>query len=324
LFVASEGSWPVGSSGGLFASEDHGTGLVPGESRQNLACGGHRRVLWCRVRSQRLTLKVCVETTMSCSLPPEILDLIVDHLHDDRITLKACCLVSGLWVPRTRKHLFAHIEFHTSKSHIELWKKTFPDPQDSPAYHTRSLAICGTPVVTAADEGVGGWIRTFHNVVHLQLSRLDRASLVPFHGLSPTVRSLRLSQTTPDVFGLICSFPLLENLALNALEGDADGWNTPSTPPKLTGSLDLRMSGRAHSVTRRLLELPGGLRFSRVNAVFFDEDAESVKDLVSGCSDTLEFLSIVYCPQSAFPSVPVTVPYLTAVRRHTHTWGASA
>jgi len=263
------------------------------------------------------------------SPPPEILDLIVDHLHNEPATLKACCVVSKSWVPRTRKHLFAHVKFLVSKSNIELWKKTFPDPQDSPARHTRSLSISGIPFVTAADEGVGGWIRTFRNVVHLkfyhlQFSHLRRAaSLVPFYGLSPAVRSLCLSDATPDVFDLICSFPLLENLELTVLYGDADGRNVPSTSPKLTGSLNLRVFRSACSVTRRLLELPGGLHFSKINAVFLDGNAQSVKDLVSGCSDTLEYLTIFHYPPGAFPSAPVTIQYLIAVRRHIHAEDAS-
>ncbi|KAF9643160.1 hypothetical protein BDM02DRAFT_3081141, partial [Thelephora ganbajun] len=55
------------------------------------------------------------QTTMSnprqFHLPPEILDYIIDLLHDKPETLKQCCLVSKSWVSRTRKHLFADIEF---------------------------------------------------------------------------------------------------------------------------------------------------------------------------------------------------------------------
>ena len=55
-------------------------------------------------------------------LPPEILDYIVELLHDDKTVLKRCCVVSKSWIPRTRKHLFANIRLFTKK-HLESWKK---------------------------------------------------------------------------------------------------------------------------------------------------------------------------------------------------------
>jgi len=67
-------------------------------------------------------------------LSPEILDYIIDLLHDKQETLKERCLVSKPWVPRTQKHLFADIMFRSAVD-IELWKKTFPDHSSSPAYH---------------------------------------------------------------------------------------------------------------------------------------------------------------------------------------------
>jgi hypothetical protein len=131
---------------------------------------------------------------MSSSLPPEILDLIVDHLHDEPTALKLCCVVSKSWIQRTLKHLFACVEFSAPQSHIEPWKKAFLDPSNSPAHHTRSLSICDIPSVTASDAG--GWIRLFKNLVCLQLESRDweacLPSLVPFHGLSPALRSLSL------------------------------------------------------------------------------------------------------------------------------------
>ena len=54
--------------------------------------------------------------TMPCTpLLPELLDHIVDFLHDSSDALKSCCLVSKLWAPRTRMHLFACIRFYTAK-----------------------------------------------------------------------------------------------------------------------------------------------------------------------------------------------------------------
>jgi len=132
------------------------------------------------------------EATMPCTLPPEILDLVIDHLHDEPTTLKACCVVSKSWVPRTRKHLFARVDFRAVELSVERWKKNFPDPSNSPAHHTRTLCIRDLPTLTAEDTEVGGWIRSFHNVVQLRLEHITwegpQSPLIHFHGLSSTVR----------------------------------------------------------------------------------------------------------------------------------------
>ena len=65
---------------------------------------------WDDGESQRL---LCGSGKPRCCrrLVPEIFDLIVDHLRDDRKALKACCLVSKEWIPRARRHIFACIMF---------------------------------------------------------------------------------------------------------------------------------------------------------------------------------------------------------------------
>ena len=88
---------------------------------------------------------------MLCSFPSELLN----HLREPTM-LKTCCVVSKSWIHRTRKHLLARVEFHAPESHIELWKKTFLDPSNSPAHHTHTLPIRGLPFVTAAGADAGG------------------------------------------------------------------------------------------------------------------------------------------------------------------------
>ena len=240
--------------------------------------------------------------SMLCPLPPEILDLVVAHLHTELTTLKACCVVSKSWIHRTRIHLFAHIKFDTSNCDIERWKKAFPDSSSSPAHHTRHLLIRGLSAVTAADAG--GWIRAFHNLVHLQLEGVgggEGVSLIPFYGLSPTLRSLNLIYTSPGVLDLICSFPLLEDLGLVSPSEGSHVRNTPLTSPKLTGSLDLSMLGGIHPVARRLLSLPNGLHFTKITAACIDEGIHPVRDLVSRCSGTLESISVFYYTPGASP-----------------------
>jgi len=121
----------------------------------------------------------------------------------------------------------------------------------------------------------------------------------------------------------MCSFPFLEDFALLSLGyGDeVDRSTTPSTSPRLTGTLDLSSRGRAAGieiglVTRRLLDLPGGLNFTKVRlSCMGGRDFESATDSVVGCSNTLKSLDVVNYLISEFPSVHVPDQCLTSSRR---------
>jgi hypothetical protein len=264
---------------------------------------------------------------MSSPLPPEILDLIVGFLHDEPDALKACCLVSKSWIHRTREYLFAHVEF-SMKSHIRIWKKTFPDPHNSPARYTGSLSIRTSQVATPMDMGAGGRIRTFSGVVRLRVDTSDhtKVTFVSLRGLSPTLKSLHLVCWTAvpppsEIFGLVCSFPLLEDLALSFLsnESEVDRWSIPSTSPKLTGCLELTTLSGFRSTVHPLLELPGGLHFSKIIVSCFSEGIELTADLVSKCSATLECLTVrSYDAGTGFVSVSVVGQYLTVIYEHSH------
>ena len=247
---------------------------------------------------------------MSCSLPPEIVDLIIDHLHDEPATLKACCLVSKSWIQRTRIHLFVDIKFHPLGRRVSRWRETFPDRTNSPAHHTRTLSICHPQLITAADVHT---LLTFCGVLQLtvdtDLWHDQRVSLVPLRGF-PVLRSLHLTLTSlPDseIFGLVCSLPLLEDLALvsrNRRRANG-GWNIPPTSPRLTGSLELRMIEGIGSTTRRLLDLPNGLHFTKIAVPWFSGgDILSTMYLVSRCSGTLESLDITNHLSSVFHLAP--------------------
>ena len=141
----------------------------------------------------------------------------------------------------------------------------------------------------------------------------ERASLSLFPGLSPAIKSLRLkSLHTPPctLFDLIYSFSLLEDLTLLALAPvpEPDHWTTPSTFPRFTGSLLL--SGGIGPITRRLLDLPNGLHFTKIALTFdYEADFKLATDLVSRCSHTLESLNVTRDP-GVFPSPPCMVDAL--------------
>ena len=277
---------------------------------------GHVRELRSRDKLWALRL-TSVETVMLPSLPPEILDLIVDNLHDQLVTLKACCLVSKSWVPRSRSHIFAHIEL--SLRFIRSWMKAFPDPSNTPIHHTRNLHLrirnLGVlPIKVCAR------ICSFRRIQELSVSNfgwgeLHSVSFVQLRGLSPTLKSLHLSTSagTPisDIVYLICSFPSLKDLSLHSVrESDTDVWAAPPTSPNFTGFLLLK--GENRFITRRLLELPDGLHFSKICVRGRVEDINpgTVMDLVLKCSGTLETLYLKYHSSGA-PLVSMVSQSLT-------------
>ena len=257
------------------------------------------------------------------SLPPEILDLIVDHLGNEPDTLKSCCLASKSWVPRSRLFLFARVELQSTKSSITSWMKAFPDPSNSPAHYTRTLSI---HMLMSAPTSMFTWLLPFCRIEELVADvfgweELDGVSLAQLHGLSPTLKSLDLSRVgarISDVIDLICSFPLLESFSIHFASFDCniDGWTAPLTSPKLTGSL--RLNGEIRYIARALLDLPGGLHFSNIWARAFTEDVDSrtIMDLISKCSDTLESLSIWYIRSCTFPPSSPADQCLTVTHIH--------
>jgi len=275
-------------------------------------------------------------------LPPEILDSIVDFLHNYPTALKKCCLVSKSWIPRTRKHLFAYIILETERN-LTLWKRTFPDPSISPAHYTKRLVIGSPNIVTTTGAEEGDWIRGFSSVVRLEIDgqKADRSkvSLLPFHGLSPIIKSLRVHFVvipSSRAFDLILSFPLLEDLDVDVRAGSIDNDDESNAPPTivhpsgpmLTGSLQLRLRGGMEPIARRLLSLPGGIHFRELTLTWYHErDSSSTMALVDKCSRTIEVLcitcflrmSIRYrCPHNdrlCFPGAPVAAIDLSKATR---------
>lgn len=49
------------------------------------------------------------------TVPSELVDYIIDFAHDDRDTLRHCSLVSRIWVPSSRHHLFGAVEVSKEK-----------------------------------------------------------------------------------------------------------------------------------------------------------------------------------------------------------------
>ena len=259
----------------------------------------------------------------------ELLDHVVDHLHDERANLENCCLVSKSWIPRARKHLFSTISIRGA-GNLQSWKNAFPDPSSSPARYTKTLVIGCPEVVAIEDVVAGGWLSAFSRVVRLAMhvpsvgDGLDQQdiSLIPFHGLFPAIRSLSIHLITfpsSPIFNLICSFPTLENLHVEVckrLTDRVDGFDVQQSPvqtlnpPAFSGSLKLQVKGGWNPLIHPLLSLPSGIHFRSLCLALNDEkDVSSAVTLVERCHSTLESLrlSCGYIRMFAlFISIPVT------------------
>lgn len=248
-------------------------------------------------------------------IPPEICDHIIDFLQDNPETLKQCCLVSKSWVSRTREHLFAVVMFRTPDD-LEVWKKIFPDPSNSPAHHTHTLSVKCLKAITAVDAANGGWIPTFSCVASLKTfspprDNLGMTNLAPFSKFSPTLKSLSVilcSFIPSQAIDLIYYFPLLEDLTLignNSVFEEPQAVSSSATSPPLTGTLELRLAPGFARMVNRLLDLPNGLHFQKLTlAPSKEEGLPPVGKLVEVCSETLEHLDVSHQPQCAIHFFP--------------------
>ena len=200
---------------------------------------------------------------------------------------------------RTRRHLFDHVYFRHVGRHVNDWKKSFPDPTSSPAHHTRTLSAYSPEFIIVADTDT---LLTFCSVSRLNVDSTrgydQQVCLLPLHGFSPNIKSLYLSfANLPSsvLFGIVCSFPLLEDLSLSCFRFGRrqEAFEALPTSPKLTGTLELRLKREVQFITSQLLGLPDGLHFRRIAVQWVvPGDIRSTMDLASRCSDTLESLEI--------------------------------
>ncbi|KAF9789283.1 hypothetical protein BJ322DRAFT_1041738, partial [Thelephora terrestris] len=195
-----------------------------------------------------------------------------------------------------------HDEPNALRACCLTWRDTFPDPLNSPTNHTRYLRITCKKFIRAALFEKGAWSQSVCNVV--------RFTVWAFEILGSAL------------FELVCSLPRLEDLAIIVSQVDDDfDDNTifSLTSPPLTGPLDLCVSLGMGLVVRRLLELPNGICFRKLEAtVYSEEDLRHAIAVVEGCSETLECIEIICGSTGRFrpfsvPSRPVTGFRLSAL-----------
>ncbi|GLB45006.1 hypothetical protein LshimejAT787_1900840 [Lyophyllum shimeji] len=115
-------------------------------------------------------------------LPQELVDHIIDHLHDDPVTLNSCALVCHAWLPTSRLHIFSKVSLKVTPAagHLtpsELCKRLHRLFTASPSIicYVRELEVLeGSPLggQTAPQAASGGnrsttWVTTECTFPHL-------------------------------------------------------------------------------------------------------------------------------------------------------------
>jgi len=235
------------------------------------------------------------ETAVIPRIPREIIDGILDYLATDSYSavtfLRSCSLVSKSWVPPCRRHLFRFVTFDLRN--VDRWLEAFPRPEESPAHHIRELCVRfgGRDCIP---EGFFEVTPLFKNVEKLTLMGLRGLPLrVPsLWKLPPSVTSLTIKTnafTLVEVRDLLALLPDLNGLSLTgylAAGGVPVGIGTVLRG-RFGGRLRI-LKGPAHEgITKMLLEIPTGLRFTEMEIRCKCKFLLSTVKLAEACGETL-------------------------------------
>jgi hypothetical protein len=175
---------------------------------------------------------------MTWTLPSELDDIILDHLHDDPVTLSRCALVQRSWLPTARYHFWNHLSLNCTSDELTKLHTLITTISPAVGFHIRSV------VVMQKKGEACQWYDL--NLLHYTLSVLsllpnlsnltldglwfgapkrvlragDQAS-EPTNALSLSVRKLTITTCSFDSFEdvqqLCLSFPALARLQLDGV-----------------------------------------------------------------------------------------------------------
>ena len=252
-----------------------------------------------------------VKTVIAPRIPQDIVDEILLHLAIDLRSLRACALASKSWVPLCRRHLF-HTVFLSWG--MDRWLDAFPVPEESPAHHVRALWISIRGTNWFPDEFFEH-IPRFTNVRSLSLSGAGNClgpRLPSLWRLPESVTSLTIDirgVSLVGIWAIMAWLPNLDDLSLWGpfIPADRRELLGVGTLPRgrFCGKLGLRGDHCANEdVLNMLLEIPTGLRFTKVEIRFVRQRLPSVVRFVEACCKTIVKLSLMdsYSGKSHPPS----------------------
>ena len=258
------------------------------------------------------------------NLPLELITLIVDNLHDDRATLRACAPASHVFLPRSQAHLFERIELRPRRSrtlnhqgaevvnqeNTDTMQTCIPSAPHGVLSYTRNLSIVlGLFAKPYPLDGIRDHLMAFKNVSDLRIllyatqffqEDLALASRY-FSNFRQTLRCLHLKTwlTNPkDLITFIAFFPLLEEVSIDGhaisdplpfpyhmLEGPG-----PDPCSLFKGSLRLNRFQSKNNFATELVKFQVRYHTLSISNV---EVSTGIQELIMACAPTLRVLNIV-------------------------------
>lgn len=251
---------------------------------------------------------------MTMKLPYDVLGEIINHLSDDKHSLRACSLICKATVPLCRRHIFSEINLRKdvrsfadlldripeTVNRVRTLRLTFGDLQ----YENDAVECCQSLLKL---NGLHIVELEFHHASSREEKFLEDIKLVLFHLLSlPSVSTLELnceghydSTACRPAFVYLARIRNLKTLILNSDSFDIPHGVQPSFTGPSLGFLDLSYFplGKLHIVkqyiTKHVFDL-SLLETLKIGGRSKDERV-AVQDIIQSCVPTLRNLTCYSC-----------------------------
>ncbi|KAF9790921.1 hypothetical protein BJ322DRAFT_1104562 [Thelephora terrestris] len=249
-----------------------------------------------------------VQPSAATLLPRSVIEIIIDHLHDRPMDLRACSLVAKSWEARSQSHLFRKVQWDTRT--VLNWCTHISPHPSGPAGYVIFFAV--DSLLEREQLGpIKDYFTSFRNVTSLILRDLsfddplfDPKKVPAYFGhLKLGLKSLTLANARGSCGRLLSFtsfFPHLEYLTISC-PGDL----FPPDPTvnfqyrPLRGTLFLR--GHTHHTSLiNLLSRSSPPQFHTVRLEHWGKmRIEDLNSLLKSCSNSLETLGLSACRGSA-------------------------
>ena len=179
------------------------------------------------VRTPQFVGLVPTPIMVNPTVPPELVDRVIDHLHDDKPSLGRCALVCHGWLPSSRLHLFEWVRIDSARSWELFSKMLLAAPCIGGFVKTLTMQRPETFInrVVVHDDTVGSALTALRTLHVDYLGSIDHlASFLEKHFLDLegfyVEKMWRFGPGAGTLWKLISARPRLRSVALHEFNAD--------------------------------------------------------------------------------------------------------